>query len=311
MILTDKFLSSIEQNFDAATAFYFQDEVTARIEGYIETAYADLNGAKLIPVKNSALPGQKFVEYLKYDTAGKPEYTVDLATDIPYVSARAEKASFPIFTKVLGMQYSSEDEIMGNLTNRSYIEQMIKAIIRGHAQDTNDLMFNGDYRTPGWVNNINIDKSIVANGASGSPNWESKTADEMVKDLNDAITNILDNTNNFHKVNTIALPLSQYRRLQTTRLGTGLQSTALEQFYYCNPGVTVEAANELESKFTGGVNGFIAYEKSPDNFWFEMGELYATELHKKGVMNYEMAYLKSHGGVQFIRPKSQIIKFGI
>lgn len=311
MIFSENFLESVQKNFDAATAFYFKDELTAKIPGYLETIYAELNGFKLVPVKKSAMPGQQFVSYLTYDTYGRPEYITDLATDMPSVSANAVEKHFQIYTKALSMQYSKMDQIMGQLTSRSYIEQLAKAILRGFAQDTNNCIFFGDRLVPGWINNPNLSSSVVSNGASGSPLWASKTPDEIVEDLNDAITKVLDDSNNSHKVTTIAISLDKYRYMQTTRLGTGLQATILEQFYYCNPGVNVIAANEINKKFTGGADGFIAYVNNGDNFWYEMGDMKATDLHNKTSLAYEIGYLKSHGGVQIITPKSQIIKFGI
>ena len=50
------------------------------------------------------------------------------------------------------------------------------------------------------------------------------------------------------KVAKIELPLSQFRVLQTIKIGTGctLTTTLLEIFHYCNPTIKVVANSELK-----------------------------------------------------------------
>jgi hypothetical protein len=310
-MFSENFINQVSKHFDSATAFYFQNELTAELPKIIDTIYAELNGPKLVPVKNSTVPGQQFVKYYTYDTFGRPDYITDLSNDLPSVSANAKVKQYPVFRKGVAVRYSVEDEIVGTLANRSLLEQLIKAAIRSHAQDTNQMMFFGDSTVPGWINNPDLDKSVVANGADGSPLWDNKTPDEILKDLNDAITEVLDQSNNTHKVTTIALSLKSYRLLQETRLGAALQATLLEQFIANNPGVNVVPANELKNAFTNDSNGFVAYVNNGDNFWYEMDNMKMTDVFRRSLFEYEMGYLKTHGGVQIITPKSQIIKYGI
>lgn len=317
--MSEKAIQSLHRHFDDASAFYFQEELTTKLPETFLTAYADLNGPKLIPIKSTINPmsGDRFGEYDIMDMAGKPKWQGDRTTDKPFADAKIKRYKYQVYKRELLFDFSSEDIAYASRGNRSLVDSKRLSTIQSHAQDTNQLMFFGDYdkflqddKFFGWLNHPLITKIEVAAATTGKT-WSVKTGLDMVRDLNTAIDTILTSTNNTEVPDTIALPLAQYRLLQTTQVGNGLD-TAMDFFMKTNPGINVEAANELKGAYpTGNKDIFVCYKKRDMNFWFDTYNLQFSEIFQQSIDLFTVKAEVWHGGILLIRPKSQLITYGI
>ena len=83
----------------------------------------------------------------------------------------------------------------------------------------------------GLYSNTDITKSVVANGAAGSPLWDNKTPDEIEADIVDLIKQVVTNVKGKGSLlpNRLSLPVSAYMKIATTARSQ-LTTTTILQF---------------------------------------------------------------------------------
>jgi hypothetical protein len=310
-----KFNQELVKHFDADTGFYFKEQLTSQLPETFNTIYAGLNGPKLVPIRSTIAETYRYGTYNIMDSFGQPKWDVDTSTDTPAAEVNAKRKEYRIFRKSLKMIFTSDDITLSSRLP-SIIDDKRLSVLQGHAQDTNKIIFLGDYQKKlldndfyGWINHPDITKTEVAAGTGGKT-WAQKTGLEIVKDLSDAVAEMQRSTNGSHVVDTIALPILQYQKLITTIIGSGID-TAFEYFQKVCPGVTLIPANELEKAYPGNKDMFIAYQKAGNNFWFESSELKFTNIFQSKEDMFEVHAKLWHGGIILPRPKSQLIRYGI
>lgn len=96
--------------------------------------------------------------------------------------------------------------------------------------DANAYVGLSGYGTKGLLNNASVTASSVADGASSSKAWSSKTADEILKDVNDAIVAVWSGAQYdlCAMPNHILVPHAQYNLLATTKVSGQADKTILE-----------------------------------------------------------------------------------
>lgn len=87
--------------------------------------------------------------------------------------------------------YTVPDLESARLTGRPIDIQMLSALNRKHQMDADQVVYIGDSAvgTTGLLNSSAVtNSSNVANGAAGTPQWVTKTPDEIKADVNEALT---------------------------------------------------------------------------------------------------------------------------
>ena len=101
--------------------------------------------------------------------------------------------------------------------------------------DANGYVGIGDYGTTGLVNNPDATETPAVNGAKGTAAWATKTPQEILKDVNDAITSVWA-ANEYDETavpNHILIPYEQYNYILTTMV-TDLATETIYDFLLKN-----------------------------------------------------------------------------
>lgn len=101
--------------------------------------------------------------------------------------------------------------------------------------DANGYVGIGDYGTTGLVNNPDATETTAVNGAKGTAAWATKTPQEILKDVNDAITSVWA-ANEYDETavpNHILIPYEQYNYILTTMV-TDLATETIYDFLLKN-----------------------------------------------------------------------------
>jgi hypothetical protein len=300
-------------HLDDAQSIFFLRELEQIKARTFEVEYAPLASTRLIPIDSSTSPGAMTVTYSQYDSTGIAKIISNYADDLPTADARGRQYTSNL--KSIGNSFiiSIDDIRAAQFAGKPLEQRKANAALLAHLQLMNKLAFFGDATAgiTGWLTNGTISNAFVAGGDVNARLWVNKTPIEILFDLNDAISFIIDSTNGVEQPNVIAIPITQYQYISSTPFSNVSDVTILDFFLRTNPGVTVEWANELKGAFTGGTDGLIAYDRSINKFWQEIPQVFEMFPPQWHALAYSIPCHSKHGGTIVAYPQSQVFRRGI
>lgn len=271
-------------NLDAGETVFFERELEYVKSQTYDVVRAPLKAFDLIPVSTEAGAGAESITYEQYDMTGLAKIIANYADDLPRADVKGQE--FTARVRSVGNSYGYNlQEIRGaQLAGKSLQTRKANAATRSQRERWNQIAFYGDdtHNLQGWLTNPNIPSGSVPNGGGGSPEFSTKTPDEILADLNDVANSIVSTTNGAEQPDTLVLPIDQYTLISSTRM-TGDASTTILQFFLQNNAFinAVEWANELSATelSNNGVTDFsgdimIAYRRDPDALTLEMPQMF-------------------------------------
>lgn len=300
-------------NLDSAETMFFQRELEQVKAKSYDVLKAPLKAFELIPVDSTTAPGAKTVTYEQYDSTGIAKIISNYAEDLPTADVKGKE--FTSMIKSIGNSYvySKDDIRAAQFAGKPLNQQKANAAVEAHRQLMNKLAFKGDseYGIQGLLTNANIPSAPVVAGAATTLTWVTKTPDEILKDLNSAVSDMLDLTKGVEVPNTIVMPIAQYNHIATTARSANSDTTILEFFKGNNPGIEVMWATELKGAFTGGTDGFIVYKRDPMKLWMEIPMMVEMSPAQEKGLSYVVPCESKFGGVITPYPLSLSFRYGI
>lgn len=163
--------------------------------------------------------------------SGDGVVTAGSADGIPMVQADFGKDLWKTHMISVGTRVFWIDQMRGNMTGRNmdtFLRDGVRMTYDKH-MDENVYVGFAAYGSTGLLNNADVTVTNAATGAGGSATWATKTPDEILKDVNDAILAAwaaseydLDAIPNH-----IVLPYAQYNYIATTKVSQLAEKTIL------------------------------------------------------------------------------------
>ena len=175
--------------------------------------------------------------------------------------------------------------------------------------------FFGDTRSKlvGFFNAPNSTQvSLPADGAGSSIQFATKTADQMLRDLNLLVNTIVESTKEVEIPDTLLLPTVIYDIVATKRIGVDSNNTVLKFFLDTNPYIKdVEPVVKLTGAGAGATNRAIAYHRSDMKLTMEIPmDITSHEPEKRG-LEYIVNMESRFAGVLFYKPASIAVADGL
>lgn len=154
------------------------------------------------------------------------------ANGIPMVQADFDKGLFKTHIFSIGMRIMFVDVQRGNMTGRNY-ESILRDGVRmayDKHMDANTYIGIKKYGSTGLVNNPNVTTAnAAATSTGGNTEFRSKTADQILTDINDAILAVWEQAEYDRDAipNHILMPYEQFNYLATTRVSELAEKTIL------------------------------------------------------------------------------------
>lgn len=300
---------------DAAESAFFARQLEYLRPGVMEVQYPELKGASLVPVDTNVDPGATNYTYRVYDHFGSALVTSSLATEIPRADVNGSESSQVIRSVVIAYGYDIQ-EAQAAMLAKTPLTPMKAMAARDIIERTlDDIIFLGNtvMGLKGILNQSSPVTYTVPNGAGGSPTWELKTPDEILKDLNGIVNKVVTDSKEIEQPDTLLLPLTSYTLISTTRMGDGDSSTILDFFKRNNPYIkSVEATHKAESHATAWTGKrMIAYRKDPMKLSFILSQPFnQLPPQAKGFEVITNCHART-GGVIVYAPKSIAVGDGI
>lgn len=254
-------------------AFSFLLSQMTYIESQVwETRYPDITYQDFVPLDFSAPEWIKTVTYMSRDMTGKAKFMNGSGSDFPLVGLTREKFETNVEMAGIGYDYTIEELEQARMLGLSLTSDKAAAARRAYEELCEDVAYTGD-ATKNWQGLFNSSSVTAANVATGVGGllWSQKTPDEILKDVNTALTGIWTTTLGSVIADTLLIPLAQYALISTMRVSSTSDRTVLSWITENNiytqitgKKLTIRANRFLATAGAGGTARMVAYRKHPE-----------------------------------------------
>src|SRR6266550_794165 len=257
------FVGSGRRMDDNAFSIFAQNELQQLIPKTYDRMFRELDALQFVPVATGVNAGAMAFAYDSFDMRGTPQWIGAGATDLPRGDVSKGRFVFPIRSFAMSYGWTIEEMMAARFAGQPLDVKKANAVRRSMAEMEHKTILFGEptLKIPGFLMNPSTPRVVVPNG-----NWlAGATADQMLGDLETVIDAVWVQSNRVHTPNTLALPLSWFRRLQNTRIpNTGI--SARTYFLENNAFVQeIRPLTELETAGPGGAPAMLTYDKNVDN----------------------------------------------
>lgn len=200
--------------------------------------------------------------------------------DISLMQANIQKDVYKVFTWAQGMKIPFVDNQKLQTIGRSIDAILDKGIRLNYNKTIDQLVYTGfaNVDTTGIVNDPNVVSALATEGASGDTTWKSKTVDEILWDINEAITLAwaASEYDESALANHILLPPEKYAYIASTRIGTSGDESILT--YILKNNIAVNQGHDLKiypcrwctGAGTTSKDRMVVYVNDEDKLYFDL-----------------------------------------
>jgi hypothetical protein len=311
-------------NLDSNESIFFARELKHIKAATYDVLFPELKMTSLIPVSQDASPADETITYEQYTIVGMAKVISNYASDLPRVDVKA--AEFTIRVKELGASYGyNRQEIRVSAKTGKNLPlkkaNAARKVIDTKIDEIALLARANDGENGGLVGllyHANTTKGAVAT-RNGHVTWASKTAAEILEDLNAAVSNMITLTKGVEIPDTILLPIDQWSKIHTTKLDSGNDTTIAQFFLKNNPSITkIEWVARLKdvnpvpsSGALSNTNVMVVYRRSPDKLTLEIPEMFTQHEPESRNLEFVICCTARCAGVLIYYPLSVAIYEGI
>jgi hypothetical protein len=299
---------------DAQSVLSFMQQQASYIEPQVyETQYPEIQYPDLVPVDTSGNEWTKSKTFYSSDKVGQAGWIHHMAADIPFADIVRSKFEQGIEMAGIGYYYTLEElGVAMQIPNLNLTAERGDAARRAYEEFMESVVFVGD-TTKNWqgiTNNSAVTAgNVPADGTGSATTWSTKTADQIIRDVNAVLTGIYTASNTVEMADTLLLPIASFTLLANTRIPNTTANVLgwLQQYntYTAITGqqLTVRAVRGLDTAGAGATARMVAYRNDP-----AILKLHLPMPHKfLGVMQvtalrYDIPGIFRTGGVEIRRP---------
>ena len=282
-----------------------------------EVRYPDIQYPGLVPVDTGANEWARTITYFSMDKVGQATWFNHMAKDIPHAESFRTKHDVTVEMAAIGYGYSNEELGQAMMVpGQSLTTDRAMAARRAAEEFIDDLVLNGD-SDKGWdglLNHSSVTKSDAPDGASGSGNteWNLKTGDEIIKDVNTLLGGMYEDTKTVELADTLLLPPSAYAHIAGTPRSTHSDVTVMKfimesNIYTATTGMPlmIRVCRGLENAAASNHGRAIAYRRHPEVLKLHMPMPHRfLPVYQSGPISYEVPGILRLGGLEIRRPKA-------
>jgi hypothetical protein len=277
-----------------------------------------------------AKTGGGWVEYTSnyfadYATTGGNENGIigGQTNDIPVMQANVSKDVFKVwtFSNVLKVPFVDQQKMQG--IGRSLDDLLDKGIRLNYNKSIDNIVYTGvaSMSVYGLVNNPAITAATVPNGASGFADWARKTPDEILKDVNDAITATwaASEYDLSGMANHVLIPPAQYSYIVSTKVSGNADKSILQYLLDNNIGknqgveISIEPSRWCIAAGVSSKDRMVVYANDEDRVNFDLTVPLSRVMTQPVVtqLAYMTAYAAQIGQVKFLYTQCACYRDGI
>lgn len=282
------------------SAFFSRSLEHVRAQAF-EVQYPQLIARSLVPVDNTINTGAQTGIWMAYDKVGAAEIAADHATQSPRVDVTGKEYSYKFRSIRASYGYSIQDIRSSRLSGQDLPGRKANAARFAIEQAIDEQVYVGS--VIGGFKGLTNQTGTVTRAAAAA--WSGATADQMLGDLNSAVSDIVNGSNGVEMPDTILMPLAHYNRISTLQRAAGTDTTVLKYFLGTSPYIKrIVPVPRLSTAGSGGTNQIVVYSLNPDKLQAPIPqefEQFAPEVRGTEIITECHARV---GGVVLYYPKS-------
>ena len=262
-------------NMDSDESIFFARELEHVKAAAFDIKRPQLKHRDLIPMSTDAGAGAESITYRQHRGVGIARLVADFGDDLPRAEAKAKEFTSPVKSIAMSYAYSIQELAAASKANKPLNAMRASSALRGHLELENKIAWFGDADAglPGLLTNPNISTVVLpADGIGGQTTFASKTADQILRDLNNMATSVHDISVGTESPDIMLLPILQLNVIFTLRIPDTDISVG-RWFLENSPHIqSIDWLNELKGTGGGGTDQMLVYRRSPENLTFEVPE---------------------------------------
>lgn len=249
---------------------------------------------------------------------GKPWISPNTTT-LPGVSVNGERVVLPL--RLLGQEisYTSVELERSQLIGQPIDTQKFDAMNIMYQMNTDEMVYVGDtdVGAKGLLNSSLVTSGAVANGTAGTPQWTTKTPDEILKDVNDMVTAAWQASGFAVCPDKVLLPPAQFAYISSQKVSNA-GNVSILQFLEDNSialrvngrKLEIQPVKWLTGRGASGADRMVAYTNQEDKVRFPMVPVRRETPYYLGI-KFNAPYIWAFGEVEFLYPETVIYRDGI
>lgn len=230
--------------------------------------YPAIRYSQIVPVDTSAPEWIPSVTYMSLDGVGEAEWFSAMAKDVPLAELNRNQFETPVKMASIGYRYNMEELARAQMLGINLTSEKGIVARRAAEQFIDRKVLYGDVAVGffGMINNPSV--PVIASVAG---DWLGATPDEIIADVNQAITGISVSTLEIEMADTILIPKAQYDHISSTPRSSLSDTTILDYIrrnnvYTQETGqpLLIRSVRGLETAGTGGTPRMVVYTRAPD-----------------------------------------------
>lgn len=301
---------------DAQSALGFVTPQFYNIETTIyQIKYPSFDYSALIPVVTEGDPWGRGTLFRSADAAGTASFLSGKGFDIPYADVTRDQFLKGFELGGIGYEWSLEEINVARMEGRNLSDEKAQAARRISEQFLWNVAMTGNIEKnwTGLLNDAGVTATTAtADGTGSSALWSTKTPDQILRDINAAITGIFTGSNEVEMADTVILPTARILSISTLARSANSDTTILSYLrqnnsYTAETGqpLTIRGSRALNTAGASGTARMVAYRKDPQvlRFHLPMPHQFLPP-YPKSSMTYEVAGIFRTGGVEIRLPKA-------
>lgn len=239
---------------------------------------------------------------------------------IPVAQVDGTPVTSPINLWAMEIAYTSVELERSQMIGQNLDNMQTQALITSYNMDVDQMVYVGDdtLGIKGLVNSTEVGASNVAVGASTLTTWISKTADEILFDVNDAIKAAWAASAYAVCPNVLGLPPTQYALIVGKKAGTDgaggsilkyLEDNSMSLMVNGKP-LSIRPMKFLEGAGALGAQRMIAYSDDQRHVRYNLAPVRRETPYYHGI-TFAAPYVAGLGCVEYIYPETAIYRDGI
>lgn len=251
--MTHPFENQFNMN-DADTLGFVQSQMSHIEATVYRRKYPTIQYMGLIPVDTSANPWAKTVTFMSMDGTAKAKFLSANGTDMPFVGLSRNQFQSSIHMAGIGYQYNIEEVAQAQMLGINLSSEDAQLARRGYEEFVDECLLegNGAKNFEGLINHPSIAIIVAPNGAAGTATWATKTADEVLADINNALSSVYVDSQSVEVADTLLMGELSFVQIANKRInGT---STTLLEYIRKNNILTARYGMELKIRVVRGLD---------------------------------------------------------
>ena len=189
-----------------------------------DVLYPELKGRGMFALNTEGGEGIQTITYRSYDKRGETAIIAGKATDLPRGDISGKEYSISVRTLGNAFGYSRQEIASAKVTGMPLEARKAEATRRSYEEKVNQIIFfgspennlHGFYDGPAGAPCLTATKTDVAAGVSTTKAWATKTPDEIISDLNTALTKMFVDTKQLFRPDKLVMSVASKKILETT-----------------------------------------------------------------------------------------------